>query len=348
MLVLRLYDTSDPRQAPVSAYHELLLAEIALTADALPGRIPGRHIHFGDGSPNMLAPDEIAATLELLRRHFAVLDDAEIAIEIDPQTTAEAFIDACAYAGVTRLSLGVQDLNAAVQKAVNRVQSFETLTQVTEHARQQGIADIDIDLMYGLPHQTTANVARTIKRALTLDPTRIALFGYTHVPWMKPHMRLIDDAALPDAEDRWQQAETAREQLIARGYLSVGMDHFARPGTALADAAATRSLRRNIQGYTTDPATSLLPFGSSAIGQLPQGYVQNKVYIRRWTATIDAGIFAIAKGLRTTDDDRMRRDIIERLMCDMAVDAGAVAERRGFKAADPEDSFVPLGHYDEP
>ncbi|MDD9903608.1 MAG: oxygen-independent coproporphyrinogen III oxidase, partial [Rhodospirillaceae bacterium] len=330
------------RQAPVSAYHERLLAEIALTADALPGRIPVRHIHFGGGSPNMLAPDEIAATLELLRRRFAVLDDAEIAIEIDPRTTAEEFIDACADAGVTRLSLGVQDLNAAVQKAVNRVQSFETLTRVTERARQQGIADINIDLMYGLPHQTAANVARTIKRALTLDPTRIALFGYAHVPWMKPHMRLIDDAALPDAEERWQQAETAREQLVAHGYVSVGMDHFARPGTPLADAAAAQTLRRNFQGYTTDSATTLLPFGASAIGHLPQGYVQNEADIRRWTTTIDAGNFAIVKGLRTTDDDRMRRDIIERLMCDMAVDAGAVAERRGFTAADLEDSFVAL------
>jgi len=330
------------RQEPVSAYCKRLLAEIELTAKALPDIMSASHIHFGGGSPNMLAPDDFSAVIARLRRHFNLTGDAEIAVEIDPRTTTDAFIDACSRSGVTRLSLGVQDLNADVQKAVNRIQSFASVARIADRAKDRGIEDINIDLMYGLPGQTPENILNTIDRALTLAPTRLALFGYAHVPWMKPHMRLIDDSALPDADARWKQAEIAKNRLAARGYVAVGMDHFARPDTPLAKAVAVKSLRRNFQGYTTDGAGTLLPFGASSIGQMPQGYVQNDSDVRRWSAAINSGTFAIAKGLETNADDHMRRHIIERLMCDMVVDAGGIAAQRGFALTDIQDSLAAL------
>jgi oxygen-independent coproporphyrinogen III oxidase len=199
------------RHRPVAAYQQRLLKEIHLAADSLPKRMTVSHIHFGGGSPNMLTPTEFAAILASIRSRFIFTDAAEIAVEIDPRTTSDAFIDACAKSGVTRLSLGVQDLNEAVQKAVNRVQSFEKIAAIATRAKQGGIDDINIDLIYGLPGQTTDNVLKTMDRVLSLQPSRLALFGYAHVPWMKPHMRLIDDAALPDAESRWDQSNAASE-----------------------------------------------------------------------------------------------------------------------------------------
>ena len=330
------------RHEPIASYHQRLLAEIDLTANALPDTLTASHVHFGGGSPNMLTPAEFVAVIARLKSRFNLTDTAEIAVEIDPRTTTDAFIDSCAASGVTRLSLGVQDLNAAVQKAVNRIQPFESIARIANRAQRHGVTDINIDLMYGLPGQTAENIVTTIDKALTLEPSRIALFGYAHVPWMKPHMRLIDEAALPDATARWKQAAVAKSQLAAQGYVAVGMDHFARPDTPLAKAAAGKTLRRNFQGYTTDAATTLLGFGASSIGQTPRGYVQNDPDIRRWGAAIESGAFAIVKGRETTADDHMRRDIIERLMCDGAVDAEAVAARRGFGPASIWDSLDAL------
>ncbi|MBT5107589.1 MAG: oxygen-independent coproporphyrinogen III oxidase [Rhodospirillaceae bacterium] len=331
------------RHRPIAAYHQRLLAEIDLTASALPDRMTASHIHFGGGSPNMLTPDEFNAVMARLRNSFNLTEGAEIAVEIDPRTTTDAFIDSCAASGVTRLSLGVQDLNAAVQKAVNRIQPFESIARIADRAKHQGVTDVNIDLMYGLPGQTVENILTTIDKALTLEPTRIALFGYAHVPWMKPHMRLIDDSALPDAAARWKQAAVAKERLAAHGYVAVGMDHFARPDTPLAQAAAAQTLRRNFQGYTTDTATTLLGFGASSIGQTPRGYVQNDADVRRWSKAVDAGKFAIVKGRETNADDHMRRDIIEQLMCNMTVDAEAVAARHGFGPSSIWDSLDALG-----
>lgn len=330
------------RHEPIAAYHQRLLAEIDLMASALPATMTASHIHFGGGSPNMLTPDEFTAVMARLRSAYNLTDGAEIAVEIDPRTTTDAFIDACAASGVTRFSLGVQDLNAAVQEAVNRIQPFDTIARIAARAKAQGVTDINIDLMYGLPGQTAENILATIDKALTLEPSRVALFGYAHVPWMKPHMRLIDESILPDAASRWKQSTFAKDRLAAHGYVAVGMDHFARPDTLLATAAAAKTLRRNFQGYTTDAATTLLGFGASAIGQTPRGYVQNDADIRRWGTTIDSGEFAIAKGRETTPDDHMRRDIIERLMCDMTVDAEAVALQHGFELADILDSLAAL------
>jgi oxygen-independent coproporphyrinogen-3 oxidase len=225
--------------------------------------------------------------------------------------------------------MGVQDLNADVQQAVNRIQPFEKTAAVVEEFRQAGIEDINVDLMYGLPRQTVRKAADTVARTLTLEPDRIALFGYAHVPWMKKHMRLIDESELPDAPVRWSQFEAACEKLQEAGYVAIGMDHFARPGTPMAQAAGSGGLKRNFQGYTTDGAAILLGFGASAIGALEQGYVQNDPDVRGWRQAVAERGAATVRGRALARDDRIRRAIIERLMCDMTVDLQSVATEYG-------------------
>ena len=333
------------REGPVRSYGESLVAEIDRVADAIPGRLRAGHVHFGGGSPNTLPPDALRHIVGRLRDRFALTPETEIAVEIDPRSTSGEFIRACADAGVTRASLGVQELDSNVQLAVNRVQCFGLIAQLTAQLRGQGIRDINMDLMYGLPRQTVGSIVATVDRITELDPTRIALFGYAHVPWMKKHMRLIDESRLPGAAERWRQFEAATERLLAHGYVAIGMDHFARPDSALARAAADGTLHRNFQGYTTDTAEVLLGFGASAIGSLPAGYVQNDTDVRGWQAAIAAGGFATVKGCVLDDGDRMRRAVIERLMCDMAVDVAGVVRRHG---GDPEvfapamDALVPM------
>jgi oxygen-independent coproporphyrinogen-3 oxidase len=195
--------------------------------------------------------------------------------------------------------------------------------------RAVGIADVNIDLMYGLPKQTVCDVIRSAEAAVSLGPSRIALFGYAHVPWFKPHQKLIDTRALPGAAERMAQMHAAAETLEECGYVAIGLDHFARRSDDLAQAARAGKLHRNFQGYTTDTAEALIGLGASSIGRLPQGYVQNAPDVGSYARAIEAGRLAVVKGIAFSDDDGRRAAIIERLMCDFAVDLdahGGVAE----------------------
>jgi oxygen-independent coproporphyrinogen-3 oxidase len=316
--------------APVGRYLATLHAEMALVAERIGRGREVAHIHLGGGSPSLVAPDDLRRLAAALHRHFNVAPDAEFAIEIDPRNIDGARAAALAEIGVNRASLGVQDFDPAVQRAVHRVQPLELTARVAGMLRGRGIARINLDLMYGLPLQTVASVAEAVERALALAPERLALFGYAHVPWMKKHQRLIDAAALPDAWQRWCQARAACRRLEAAGYVAIGLDHFARPDDALARAAAGGTLRRNFQGYTADPADALIAFGASAIGALPLGYVQNDGDLRAYAAAIAAGRLATVRGLRLTREDRLRAAVIERLMTAMAVDVGAICRAHGF------------------
>lgn len=320
------------RPAPIAAYVDDLISEIDIIADALPHRLTVAHVHFGGGSPNTLAPADLVRLIDHLSNRFDVPSGTEIAIEIDPRTTSEAFIQACAESKVTRVSIGVQDLNDDVQRAVNRIQPYEKIAEIFAMLRAANITDINTDLMYGLPHQTAHNLAHTVERIVRLNPAQVALFGYAHVPWMKKHMRLIDDTQLPDSAARWTQYEVASRKLQDAGYSPVGMDHFAQSSTPLATAAQAGTLTRNFQGYTADDATALLGFGASAIGTLSQGYTQNDPDIRSWRQAIASGKPATKRGRQLTDDDRARRAVINRLMCDMAVDTTRVAANHGVDA----------------
>jgi oxygen-independent coproporphyrinogen-3 oxidase len=327
------HTTAVTKREPMDSYADALLAEIDLVAAAIgERRMPVSHIHWGGGTPHALPPERLVQIMARLRKRFAVTADADVAVEMDPRTADPAAIAALAEMGVTRASLGVQDFDPVVQRAVNRVQSWEATALCAARLRRLGINSLNLDLMYGLPHQTVEGVARTVGRALDLEPDRIAVFGYAHVPWMKKHQALIPDTALPGLRDRYRQLQAAEAAILARGFVAVGMDHYARPGDPLAVAAAGRAMHRNFQGYTTDTAEVLLGLGASSIGSLPQGYAQNAASLPDWRDRVRAGRLPIARGIAVAAVDLLRRDVIEQLMCDGAVDLPATAARH---AADP-------------
>jgi oxygen-independent coproporphyrinogen-3 oxidase len=313
---------------PVADYADLLAREIALVADAAPP-LAGEHVHWGGGTPNMLGADELKRLMDRLAPRFNLTAGAEVSMELDPRILTTTQVRGIAAAGITRASLGVQDFDAGVQQAINRFQPYEMTARAVAWLRDAGIAAINFDLMYGLPLQTVESVVASVEQAAALAPDRVALFGYAHVPWMKPHQRLLPEAALPGPEERWRQAEAAAARLTALGYVRVGLDHFARPEDALAKRLADGTLHRNFQGYTTDAAPVLLGFGVSAIGSLPGGYVQNTTDVTAYRRSIRGGTLTTARGVALSDEDRLRRDIIERLMCDLAVDLAAVGARHG-------------------
>jgi oxygen-independent coproporphyrinogen-3 oxidase len=312
------------RYEPIAAYLEFLLTELDRVADLLAGHRKVCHVHLGGGTPTILEPADMECLFARLRERFDLLPGADVAVENDPREFNGDLVQAMARAGVTRASLGLQDINSQVQRAVNRIQSMDETKHVAEALRAAGIGSINIDLMYGLPYQTVSRVLSTIEAVLDLGPDRICLFGYAHVPWMKRHQRLIDDAALPDAEARFAQYMAAVERLREAGYVWIGLDHFALPDDPLAAAARDGTLHRNFQGYTTDSAPVRLGFGPSAIGSLPQGFVQNEVPMHAYREALDAGGLPIARGLTLDDDDRLRGAVIERLMCFLEVDLDAV------------------------
>ncbi|AMA60329.1 oxygen-independent coproporphyrinogen III oxidase [Bradyrhizobium sp. CCGE-LA001] len=317
----------------IAAYQRTLRSEIEQVADTIGHRMKVEHIHFGGGTPTIMAPEAFAELMAVMRQAFFVLPTAEIAVEIDPRTLTADMVEAMQLSGVNRASLGVQSFDPVVQRAINRVQSFEQTASVVDMLRRAGIAGVNFDLIYGLPHQTVASCLDTVRRALALAPDRFSVFGYAHVPDFKKHQRMINEDVLPDGPARHDQACAIANALKEAGYVQIGLDHFARPEDSMAVAFEDGTLRRNFQGYTTDKGNVLLGFGASAIGHLPQGYVQNEVQIGAYAQSIKAGHLATAKGYGLTDDDRLRADIIERIMCEFSADLGDICARHG---AEPE------------
>lgn len=322
------------KYAPVADYLDALLREVDLVAAHLPARMTAQHVHFGGGSPTILSAEDFKRTMDHLRSHFDLADGAEVAVELDPRTADEDYVVAMAEAGVTRASVGVQDFNAKVQEAVNRIQPYDLVERVIGWLRKHGIAEVNMDLMYGLPHQTVASVLETIDQAMELAPRRISLFGYAHVPWMRKHQTLLPTESLPDMAERWAQYEAAHERLERHGYVPVGLDHFARGDDDMAIALKEGRLHRNFQGYTTDAAPALIGLGASGIGSLPQGYVANEGELHAYKRTVRQGGLATKRGIAVTPDDVLRRAIIERLMCDLSVDLDAVAAEHGRSGAE--------------
>lgn len=315
------------RNGPIIDYLAALRGEIALVAEHLSSPVDVRHIHFGGGTPTILEPADFVALVGLLRRHFTVHPDAEIAVEIDPRRLEPPMAAALAAAGVNRASLGVQSFDPAVQKAINRIQSIEQTAAVVAGLREAGIGAISFDLIYGLPQQTLQSCLDTVEQCLAMRPDRFSIFGYAHVPEFKKHQRRIATEDLPGGLARHEQAEAMARSLAAAGYVRIGLDHFARPDDAMARALPEGRLRRNFQGYTTDPCEALIGFGASAIGRLPQGYVQNEVVTGRYAERIAESVLPTARGYRLSAEDRLRAELIERVMCDLAVDIDAVCAR---------------------
>jgi oxygen-independent coproporphyrinogen III oxidase len=275
----------------------------------------------------MLGPDAFGETMDAVARCFPFAGDAEIAVEIDPRTLSRAMAKLLGELGVARASLGVQDFDPVVQRSVHRLQPFTQVADAVALLRHAGIAAINFDLMYGLPHQSEEGVAETARRAVALTPDRLAVFGYAHVPWIKRHQALLPEAALPDRRARYRQQQAMARVLTGAGYVRIGLDHYARPGDALTASAAAGRLRRNFQGYTTDTAPALLGLGASAISALPDAYVQNPARVPEWRAAIEAGRLPAVRGIRLSAEDLLRRDVIEEIMCRLAVDLAATAAR---------------------
>lgn len=313
-------------ESSLRAYGRALTREIDCVAGLIGGRPVVSHVHWGGGTATSLPADSLVEIMGRLRERFAVAADVEVAIEIDPTALPSDRLQAIARMGVTRVSLGVQDFEPAVQRAIGREQSYDETRDCVLAARALGVRSLNLDLMYGLPLQTSDSVARTARRALELEADRMAVFGYAHVPWMKRHQALIPESALPGSVERYAQVRTVHRVLTAEGgYVPVGLDHYAAPGDALAKAAASGRLKRGFQGYTTDVAPILVGLGASAVGSLPQGYVQNASSAAAFMNEIGSGRLATARGVELGADDRLRREAIECVMCDLAVDFDKLA-----------------------
>ncbi len=306
-------------------YTSTLLREIDLTADAV--NVPGKavkHLHFGGGTPTYLRERELAAILGKIVDQLGLAQDAEIAIEIDPRSIDEADVTSLAGLGFNRVSFGVQDFAQTVQEKINRIQPTDMVEKCVDELRAAGVAAINFDLMYGLPGQTLASVRDTARKAADMQPSRIAVFGYAHVPWFAKHQKMIADADLPGVTARFQQAMAIGETLVGRGYVEIGLDHYALPDDELALAQKNRTLRRNFQGYTTDLSDALIGIGASSIGQTARGFAQNARDTLNWSKAIDAGRLSVTRGLERSKEDRLRGDIIEQLMCYLTVDVDAL------------------------
>ncbi len=317
------------RYEPVAAYLETLYREIALVAASLPDSVRVGAVHLGGGSPTLLTPQDFRQLMDTLRATFRFIANASVSVEIDPTDMDEARLDAIAAAGVTRASLGVQDFHIEVQKAINREQSFEDTKAVVEGLRARGVSAINLDLVYGLPHQSVASIADTVALSLSLRPSRLALFGYAHVPWFKKHQKLIDEAALPDREARMAQSARAAALIREAGYEAIGLDHFALPGDSLALAARRGALRRNFQGYTDDGCETLIGLGPSSISGFRDGYAQNAPAMGIYRRAIEKGMLPVVRGFELSGEDRVRAWVIERLMCDFGFSADEASGRFG-------------------
>ena len=306
--------------SPVQAYLETLRKELALIASHQPRKLRLKQMHWGGGTPTILPPTLIGEVSDMLGDVFVMDDDTTFSVEIDPTLVDADKIAALKKAGMTRASIGVQDFAPQVQKCIGRLQSYEQTFDAVNMLRDAQVASLNVDLVYGLPFQSTEGFAQTLQQVNELRPDRVALFGYAHVPHMAKRQNLIPEAALPGDRARFALFNKATEVLCADGMVPIGIDHFARPDDSMAKAATDGTLRRNFQGYTVDGCDTLLGLGASSISRFKEGFVQNAAQTGDYTRQINAGELAAVRGYRLTPEDRLRSRIIEMLMCDFAID----------------------------
>jgi oxygen-independent coproporphyrinogen III oxidase len=314
----------------VAAYRRALEAEIDLVAGLIKAKPGVARLHWGGGTPSILGLDGLRSVIAALRGSFTFDDGFEHAIELDPRYVTAELAGGLADLGISRASLGVQDLDPLVQAAIGRIQPLAVVESSVERLHAAGIGNLNFDLMYGLPLQTIDSIRKTCANVAAMAPDRIACFGYAHLPRLKANQRRIDESKLPSQDQRIDHAEIIAEELVGFGYVRIGIDHFAKPGDALVAAASAGRLHRNFQGYTNDDRPILLGFGASSISTLTQGFVQNVSDVPRYIRVVEAGALASVRGCRIEADDRLRGRIIERLMCDFEVDFGAVAAQTDF------------------
>jgi len=307
-------------------YLERLDQEMAHTARLIDPARRVRQLHWGGGTPTYLNPHDIRRLMAMIRGHFGhFAPDAEISCEIDPRELTREHLEALRETGFNRVSFGVQDMDPAVQQAVNRIQPPALIDRVYGWARDLAFDSINMDLIVGLPKQTVASFARTLDHVVAWAPDRLAVFGYAHVPWLKKHQKLIQESDLPSFPVRLALQQLVHERLAAAGYVNIGMDHFAKPGDELVKAQQNKTLWRNFQGYTTHKHCDIIAFGVSSISQTQDVYMQNEKNLKRYETRVAASGFAVERGIRLSRDDQIRRDAITRIMCDLELDRRAFA-----------------------
>jgi len=304
----------------IKEYIKYLKKEIDLTRTyLLTDRKVAQH-HWGGGTPTHLNPDEINELASYIKQSFNFKDNAEVSCEIDPRELTKAHLEALRNNGFNRISMGVQDFDEKVQKAVNRIQPEDITRQAIQWIRELGYQSINLDLIYGLPFQTVEGFVKTVDKIIDINPDRIAVFNYAHVPWMKKHMALIHPEDIPAAEIKLEILKMTIEKLVNAGYEFIGMDHFAKPDDELAVAMREKKLYRNFQGYSTNAGADLYAMGITSISQLKNVYAQNYKTEKEYYLALDNEKLPTAKGYQLTEDDHLRREVIMRLMCDFELD----------------------------
>ncbi|MGC1489663.1 MAG: oxygen-independent coproporphyrinogen III oxidase [Albidovulum sp.] len=325
--------------APVRAYAEMLCQEIGMLQDRLPSGVTLSRLHWGGGTPTLLTPDLMTMLSAALQEALPLAPDAEFSVEIDPNEIDDARLDALVAAGMNRVSIGVQDFDAEIQRSIGRAQSYEVTKRAVDMIRARGVTSLNADILFGLPHQTNARIADSVQKLLSLSPDRVALYGYAHVPWMARRQQMIPADSLPRPEERWGLFEAARQLFEGDGYEQIGIDHFARKGDRLAIAARAGTLRRNFQGYTDDTSKVLLGLGASSISRFPQGYAQNAPATSAHVKAIRAGEYSVSRGHVFSDQDRLHARLIEALMCDFFINAADIRDEFGICDAQLQAMF---------
>ncbi len=315
--------------APVAAYLEVVKAELGHLGARLPSGVTLSHLHWGGGTPTLLSPEMIADLSESIFATVPMAKGGEFSVEIDPSEIDDSRLDALAKAGMTRASIGVQDFDPEIQAIIGREQSFEITEAAVNGIRARGILSLNTDILYGLPKQSQLKITESVQKLLSLNPDRVALYGYAHVPWMARRQTLIPSDSLPTPEERLRLFDTARRLFIWDDYDEVGIDHFARKADDMAIAAADGTLRRNFQGYTVDSGHALIGIGASSISRFPQGYAQNRSGTGDYAKAVGDGRFATKRGHAFTGEDNVRARLIEQLMCQFRTDMSELCAMPG-------------------
>jgi oxygen-independent coproporphyrinogen III oxidase len=311
-------------------YIKYLAQEMERMSTLLNPRRKVVQLHWGGGSPTFLSPDEIRKLGEHIHKHFTLGENLEAGVEIDPRRLAREHVQALREVGFNRASLGVQDFEPKVQEAVHRIQPREMTERTVAWVRDAGFTSVNFDLIYGLPHQTVESFNRTLDTVLELDPDRLAVFSYAHVPWVKPAQKILEQKILPSAEAKLQLLKNVIERLTRDNrYVYIGMDHFAKPTDELAIAQSKKQLQRNFQGYSTRGGADIYSFGMSAISQIPDAYWQNEKDLMKYYAALDAGKIPLCRGYVVSEEDKLRRETIMRVMCDLSLDYASMSHRLG-------------------
>jgi oxygen-independent coproporphyrinogen-3 oxidase len=326
-----------PRRGPEKGYLQSVEAELELLRSSLGGR-PLNQLHWGGGTPTYLAPEQCEQLFAAITTRFPLTPDAEIALEIDPCVTTMEHLATLRRLGFNRVSMGLQDTDPAVQEAVKRIQPLELTREHVEEARRLGFSSVNIDLIYGLPLQSEPGFRSTVRTVIDeLAPDRVACFSYAHVPWIKPHQKVLESASMPTGWEKFRLFLGAAEEFTAAGYRFVGFDHFARPDDDLARALDDDRVHRNFMGYTVMPATDQVGVGVTAIGDVAGAYVANEKNLARYQRRVEGGRLPVERGLRRSPEDELRRAVIHRIICTLALDYSWVEQTFG---VDPRSHFA--------